>query len=566
MLDLSKFEKISEDKDKTRMRHKDGHEMVILMSALPKIHREQLKRLKMAKGGMAHYDEGAAPVSQDDQESDQAAPSNLPEQPKEVVAPPNPELDALTAQKAEALPIDQNLGNPTNAALTAAQGVQLGQKAANLQQQIDSAKAKGMIPIEQQGIANDVAAAHRYDQAYADVSAATKSLDDYAKGAGRIDPRAIYENMSTPGKISSALGVLLGGFTGGFSGSGNNPALNYLKDQQEKDIAAQQSRWEQQKTVWGAYQKKYENANVSTALAAKSWNDMLSRQANILTQRIGTPQAQQANMALQSKLLLDSNDKLQKAAFFANQPRAGGLNSSSQNSKQNISLNHETVNGQKQVFGPESASDDGSYNIQPILKPGAAGLIDQYARRASLDPAAAAQLPALQKQYADAAKADEVLKQAKEIFSKLKFNATPGGWLGRSVGASPFGAAGAAAGATQGGGMGAGLGASIGEAVGQYAGDLSTAARKGVGSLLGRDMSDEQSQNRDYNAYAQKLSDLFSSVYKGIGVENLKNKLSGMLPDKNDSKENVITKEKAFEDLIKSGLERNVLQNAGMAN
>lgn len=58
MFDLSKFEKISEDKDSTTLRHKDGHEMRILHSYIPKIQKEQLKRLKMAAGGQVNYSSG----------------------------------------------------------------------------------------------------------------------------------------------------------------------------------------------------------------------------------------------------------------------------------------------------------------------------------------------------------------------------------------------------------------------------------------------------------------------------------------------------------------------------
>ena len=50
-LNLSGFEKVKEDKDAIHMKHKDGHVIVIAVKALPKIQKEQLKRLKMADGG-----------------------------------------------------------------------------------------------------------------------------------------------------------------------------------------------------------------------------------------------------------------------------------------------------------------------------------------------------------------------------------------------------------------------------------------------------------------------------------------------------------------------------------
>lgn len=64
MFDLSKFQKIAEDKDSTTLQHKDGHEMKILHSFIPKIQKEQLKRLKMAAGGPVNYSSGFNQVQQ----------------------------------------------------------------------------------------------------------------------------------------------------------------------------------------------------------------------------------------------------------------------------------------------------------------------------------------------------------------------------------------------------------------------------------------------------------------------------------------------------------------------
>jgi len=138
LLDLSKFEKIAEDKNTTRMRHKDGHEMVILHAKLPKIHREQLKRLKMAKGGMAHYADGSdeQPVSQDDQANDQDNPDhstnltiNMPAAAPSVPGPvsnqtpASPMANQLAAQpQANAPAINQNLASPAGAAQSQATG------------------------------------------------------------------------------------------------------------------------------------------------------------------------------------------------------------------------------------------------------------------------------------------------------------------------------------------------------------------------------------------------------------------------------------------------------------
>lgn len=56
LFDFNGFEKVAEDKHKTTMRHKDGHEIHIAHSVLPPVKQEQLRRLTMAKGGQVSKD------------------------------------------------------------------------------------------------------------------------------------------------------------------------------------------------------------------------------------------------------------------------------------------------------------------------------------------------------------------------------------------------------------------------------------------------------------------------------------------------------------------------------
>src|SRR5208282_1298556 len=91
-LNLSQFEKVKEDKDNVHMKHKDGHMIIIAVKALPKVQREQIKRLKMAEGGnVPHYADQEAPISADD-----AAP--------QAEAPPTA-LAPVNTQPAPALPM-----------------------------------------------------------------------------------------------------------------------------------------------------------------------------------------------------------------------------------------------------------------------------------------------------------------------------------------------------------------------------------------------------------------------------------------------------------------------------
>jgi hypothetical protein len=59
--DFAKFKKIAEDAKSVTMEHPLGHSMTIAIMALPKIQREQLKMLPLAKGGEVNYEKGVHP-------------------------------------------------------------------------------------------------------------------------------------------------------------------------------------------------------------------------------------------------------------------------------------------------------------------------------------------------------------------------------------------------------------------------------------------------------------------------------------------------------------------------
>lgn len=63
--------------------------------------------------------------------------------------------------------------------------------------------------------------------------------DDYMNE--RIDPMAVWNDKSVPGKISSAIGLILGGIGGGLTRQ-ENPALKFLQYQIDKSVEAQKMR------------------------------------------------------------------------------------------------------------------------------------------------------------------------------------------------------------------------------------------------------------------------------------------------------------------------------------
>lgn len=547
MLDLAKFEKVKEDKHTTTMRHKDGHEMTILIAKLPKIHREQLKRLKMAEGGSveAEHEDKADKSAFNMPPAANTIPENVPN-----AQLPSPAADALSAQAQPQLPVDQNLGNPTNAALTQGNAAQLAERAGNLQQQIDTAKAQGTLPLAQQQQKNAVEIQNRQNQTIADMK---KHADDFASylQANPVDPKHYAQSLGTAQKVSTALGLILGGFSGGFSGTGKNPALDFLQSQQDKDIQAQKDRMGQAKTIYGAYHDLYGDENVSTALAKVSMNDKLLADSNVLNQKLATPQSNVANLNLRANLLQKNYELLQKAAFLANQPKGGAPAQSGQNPEMGGSK------GQVK-YGPDTSDKTGVYNIEPILAPGAQEQMQNLQRRASAgDPVAVSNLPQAQAQYADAAQRDEMLSQAPALFKALAENATEGGWVHRHIAGTSV--------------PGEGIVPDVLNTVGQHAGALWNNVVNMNNKVYGSDQQgnpnprDENRKEEDYNTAKNQLSDYLSKAYPHSTGAERGEKLQGILSDLNSDPENMKKHIKSFEDLVKTGGQYNVLKNEGLA-
>lgn len=65
---------------------------------------------------------------------------------------------------------------------------------------------------------------------------------------GEIKPNHIFENMSTAGKVSTAIGLIMGGMGAGITG-GPNPAMDFLNKQIERDIDAQKANMDKQRNL-----------------------------------------------------------------------------------------------------------------------------------------------------------------------------------------------------------------------------------------------------------------------------------------------------------------------------
>lgn len=167
--------------------------------------------------------------------------------------------------------------------------------------QVESEKAdlfkkheQDMQAINQQG--QQMAAQHQ---------AETQALIDDMKN-GHIDPKSYMNHMSSGQKVSTAIGLILGGIGGGIDRSGQNPALEFLNKQIDHDINAQIENRNNKNTIFNAMEKQYGNKkdalNMTHAFyLAKLQNDINTAAAKSGNQ-LAIARAQQLSGPIQQKL------------------------------------------------------------------------------------------------------------------------------------------------------------------------------------------------------------------------------------------------------------------------
>lgn len=97
------------------------------------------------------------------------------------------------------------------------------------------------------------------------------TLSDYQ--AGHIDPNHFVGSMSTPQKVSTAIGLILGGIGSGLT-HGENPALKYLNMNIENDIKAQEAELGKKHNLYSDYVAQLGNAKDARAATEATLKNM----------------------------------------------------------------------------------------------------------------------------------------------------------------------------------------------------------------------------------------------------------------------------------------------------
>lgn len=115
------------------------------------------------------------------------------------------------------------------------------------------------------------------------------ALDDVQNG--HINPRQYMENQTATQKVATGIGLLLGGFSGGYSGSNYNPAMDFLNKQIDRDIAGQKANQENRINVYNGYLNQFKNNVVAENMTRATQNGIYASQIRQAAAKAGSPMA-----------------------------------------------------------------------------------------------------------------------------------------------------------------------------------------------------------------------------------------------------------------------------------
>jgi hypothetical protein len=372
---LKDAKKIAGDKNSSTFHLKNGHKIMVAHAALPAEQRKALQALPvvklMADGGdttpnpapnQDSSEDSADQIAADAAALAQANPSAPSPSPNDSAAPlnnsdipsndvssqptgptPNPQPNQSSDEvpgSIAAAPVgadqttppaapDQNIPNagapvgpqanqgatPPSNPLDVQGLYQKGQKAIQEQADVDKQLAAANAKNEESDInaRQDVLAGFKQNtQDFQDNQ--KQFMQDYMNN--HIDPKHYQESMTSGQKVATGIGLFLGGWSSAYTHQGN-PALDFLNKQIDRDIGAQQSRIDQQKTLLGANQELYHDQVLAQNATRMQMNDIYSHQTQLAAAKLGTPQAQAKADAASAQWGLQNAGLLQQNALRA---------------------------------------------------------------------------------------------------------------------------------------------------------------------------------------------------------------------------------------------------------
>ncbi len=338
------FKKVSEDDRSVTMAHPNGHRLQIAKSGLSSKLRRQLSSLPLnqAEGSeepIVAPEESApqeTPVLQRDAVADiqngvqaignrfgglmrpipkydgagNAMPSDGPAPAAEPE--PAPEQEAPAPQAAAQAPAADSYGTGAyeNALMKGIGEQKAGEsQAANVAGQLGEQNAQSYADqaAKQQNLLNEFNENHQNLE-----KERVAFQNDYAQG--HIDPNHLVDSMGTTKKITTAIGLLLGGAGAGIAHESHNPVLDQLNMQIDRDIKAQEMNLGKKQNLLNANLRQFGNMRDATAMTRVMMNDVVSNQLKAQASKMAGPEAKAAALKAAGVLDMQTAPLLQQIA------------------------------------------------------------------------------------------------------------------------------------------------------------------------------------------------------------------------------------------------------------
>lgn len=320
-MDFSKFKKIKSDDKTTTLQHPDGHEIKIAHSALSVKMKNEISKIPQALADGGKVGENSSP----DQDDSSPPPVNIninsgpqPQSPSQVptqqTGQDNSQLfnnvkDAYADQSnqvpqtggasaswddspqgtAGRSPAGQtSMGQSGNQQAIPGQNISdqylqnyqksLREQKAGIYGQANAEGQEGK-EIAQASQNNQDAMAHiqaEHDAKYFELNREREAVQQDINNS-HINPSQYQENLSSGQKVKNAIGLILGGMGAGLTHS-ENPALQFINAQIERDIAAQQNEMGKKQNLLKANMEQFGNLREATNMTRAMQNDIYSSQ------------------------------------------------------------------------------------------------------------------------------------------------------------------------------------------------------------------------------------------------------------------------------------------------
>ena len=295
------LKKISSDDNCTTLQHADGHTIKIAHKGLSKEMREKLENVPgFAMGAVVDADtKESEPGILDAMASNEAAMAQVNpsvQAPAGFEQAAQPSITPGQAAPSQA-PGMENAPLPTKAEPGIMQSPAVDMSGQRMQEAgiRAEAKAQGALGKAEADLAarqqKDIETLQNdYNTKFSQIDTERQAImQDIANK--RIDPNRVWSSKSDLGKVSTAVGLILGGIGGGAAG-GENMALSFLNKQIDRDIEGQKTDMAQKNNLLKATMEQFGNLKDATSMAKLMYTDMYAAKLQEAAAKSKDPMAQ----------------------------------------------------------------------------------------------------------------------------------------------------------------------------------------------------------------------------------------------------------------------------------